>query len=156
MHSVNLKGLTLTHSLTNLEKNIHTRVINLAEASLKVCLAQAEREELKQVGLLMLISETNNPLTKIFSIFSIYLKLVFLKPYLKYKKYSIQALYGVYPTVTEPIAIYELDSDAANYMQKHVLPAFPGGANGKIRKGILRLTKLHPSLAGVVFIVHGA
>lgn len=146
----------MEYALEILEKNLHANVINVGETSLRASLARLEKDDLKQVGLLLLISEASNPLKKILSIFYIYLRIIFLKQYLKYKKCSPLALYGVYPTVTEPVAIYQLNSAAASYMHKHVLPAFPSGANGSLRNGILTVTKLHPSLAGVVLMVQGA
>ena len=66
-----------------------------------------------------------------------------------YCKYTI----GVFPDVYNPIAIYCVGTVAESYAYANILPTFPVGINGNIRKLVMKFVKFHPSIGGLVLIV---
>ncbi|PCK02552.1 MAG: hypothetical protein COA42_22070 [Alteromonadaceae bacterium] len=112
----------------------------------------ASIESGQQFGVLVRIEDRPNPIIKVFSLIVAWIKLHLLRMKLLRKGEAIIALYGVYPTVEYPIAIYLLGMKAEKYSNQHVLPAFPAGVNGRIRQGVMAIIKFHPSVAGVIIV----
>ena len=107
----------------------------------------------QSIGLLLRIAQTNNHLEKIISLLGVLLKLFYIKCLAILGRFEINASYGIYPNLDEPVAIIQLNSASAEYMYENVLPEFPPGLNGVIRKIILNSTGIHPALAGVVVVL---
>lgn len=71
---------------------------------------------------------------------------------LKRQGYDIVGRFGVYPSIEEPTIIYELNTQAEAYCNAYILPVFPQGLNGRVRRVVMRLIKCHPSTAGIILI----
>jgi len=61
--------------------------------------------------------------------------------------------YGIYPQIQNPVAVYQLDSQAENYADSYIMPPNTGGLNGFLRRMITAITKHNLSTAGVVLIL---
>jgi len=103
-----------------------------------------------EFGLLLRVDDRQNPVFKIASLILVALSLKLLTLRLRKMGLGSVTSYGVYPCVEDPVTIFELRSEAEQYIHQNVLPKFPYGLNGRIRRCIMILTRLHPSLAGVV------
>ena len=73
------------------------------------------------LGSVYSISESSNPLKKVLSILIVFIRINLLRKRLQSKGKREVCIYGVYPKLEEPVAIFELDSEASAYIYKNVL-----------------------------------
>jgi len=103
-------------------------------------------------GVLLRIDTDSNIIKKTLSLLLISLRIWILK--LKLKRYGgVVGRFCIYPSIEEPVTIYEAGTPAEHYVNQFVLPALPHGVNGKVRKLIMVLARCHPSSAGMVLVV---
>ena len=105
-----------------------------------------------EFGVLFRVVEHPNSLKKIISLVWLAVSIWLIRFRLRQVGANVQASFGVYPSVEDPVTIYELNSEAEQYINRYVLPTFPHGINGDLRKLVMKMTRLHPSLAGVVVL----
>jgi len=139
---------------TQLTEKLKINLISLDEFN---ALTKIEIKELCSVnlefGIVFEINENNNPLIKILSLIRTKLDLTMcLKRLFKSRLHRVETI-GVFPNVNNPIALYCVGTVAESYAHKNILPTFPVGINGNIRKLVMRLVKFHPSIGGIVLIV---
>ncbi len=103
-------------------------------------------------GVIVRIDTHLNVLRKTLSLALALIRIWLLSQKLKRKKYEIVGRFGVYPSIQEPITIYELNTQAEQYCNNFILPTFSPGLYGHLRKLIMKLAKCHPSTAGVLLI----
>lgn len=109
-------------------------------------------EEGSPLGVLVRVSERSGVLFKVISLLYLSIRIRVLYRQLEGQGIDIKGFYSVYPSIEQPVAIYSIGGEAEKYTHKYVLPAFPSGASGTLRTLIMKLTKLHPSVAGVVIL----
>ena len=75
--------------------------------------------------------------------------------YFKLSKNSncVISMYGVYPSIEDPVAIFPIGTKAELYANRNILPPLSGSLKGIIRSFIWRCTGLHPSIAAIVFVI---
>jgi len=102
-------------------------------------------------GVLLRNDVTPSIIKKTLSLFLTSLRIWWLS--YKFKRHnSVVGRFCVYPSIEEPVAIFELGTPAEQYINQFVLPAFPPGFNGKLRKIIMVLVQCHPSSAGIILV----
>lgn len=62
-------------------------------------------------------------------------------------------LIGVYPTLDNPVAIFELETPAADYVQRNVLPSFGSSLSASIKRLLAVLTRTDPGLSGIGLVI---
>lgn len=62
-------------------------------------------------------------------------------------------LVGIYPRLDNPTAIFELDTPAADYMQKNVLPDYGNSLSATVKRLLAMLIQADPGLAGIGLVV---
>jgi hypothetical protein len=107
----------------------------------------------EEFGIILEINENNNPLIKILSLIRTKLDLNMCSKKLLKSSLNCKSTIGVFPDVYNPTAIYCVGTLAETYAHENILPAFPAGINGNIRKLVMKLVKFHPSIGGLVLIV---
>ncbi len=60
---------------------------------------------------------------------------------------------GIYPTLKNPSVIFELDTLAADYVHRDVLPGFGSSLTATVKRLLATLIKADPSLSGIGVIV---
>jgi hypothetical protein len=93
-----------------------------------------------------------NGLFKLLRILSTAAKIFFLAIFFTRKRHFTTKIYGIYPTIEQPVVIFEMQSHAEVYVIANILPGVPSGLNGYLRLAIARLTKINPLLGGVAFV----
>lgn len=106
----------------------------------------------KQIGIVFPVANTQSTLKKIQSLLFTASKARSTSKKLAKVTGESYVSYGVYPDITHPVAIYELDSPAEEYANKYFLPPINSGLNGFLRRIIFSIIKFHPSTAGIVLI----
>jgi hypothetical protein len=97
----------------------------------------------------------SNGLIKLLRILSAFTKIRFLKIFLNRKKLFMTKTYGIYPTIEQPVVIFEMQCHAEVYVTTNILPEIPSGLSGYLRLAVTRLTKINPVLGGVAFVIRG-
>lgn len=62
-------------------------------------------------------------------------------------------LLGIYPRLDNPTAIFELNTPAADYMHKNVLPGYGSSLSATVKRLLAILIQADPGLAGVGLVV---
>lgn len=140
-------------NLSALERNLQAPVFDLggsSKAGLQRFVNACETEV--PLGVLVRVGEHPGVLHKIISLLFVSVYIRILSRQLSDKGVTVKGFYAVYPTVEQPVAIYSLGADAEQYTHKYVLPGFSSGLSGKLRLFIMKLARLHPSVAGVVVL----
>lgn len=99
------------------------------------------------------LEDGRNGLFKLLRILSTFFKIRFLHIFLARKHRFTTKAYGIYPTIEQPVVIFEMQSHAEEYVVKNILPKGPSGLNGYLRLALTRLTKINPVLGGVAFVI---
>lgn len=108
--------------------------------------------ETANFGILARIDARPTVLRKTLSLLQASIWIWSLRHKLMRQGHSVIGRFGVYPDTADPLTICELGSHAELYCNKFILPAFPIGINGRLRKFIMGLTKCHPSTAGIILV----
>jgi hypothetical protein len=143
------------HNLNALSKNLQVPLLDIAnetgqlDSMVPFTQAQANSTEF---GIILRVDERSNILSKILSLIWVAYRVRSIGLKLQRQGCMVVGSMGVYPDMSDPVTIYELDSEAEQYINRYVLPAFPEGIKGHLRKLIMKLTRLHPSIAGVVIL----
>jgi hypothetical protein len=99
------------------------------------------------------LDDGRGSLIKLLRILSTFAKIRFLCIFLARRRFFLTKAYGVYPTTGRPMIVFEMSSNAENYIVKKILPERPSGLNGYLRLWITRLTKINPVLGGVALVI---
>lgn len=62
-------------------------------------------------------------------------------------------LIGIYPTLENPVAIFELETPAADYVQRNVLPSFGSSLSASVKRLLAALIRTDPGLSGIGLVV---
>jgi O-antigen/teichoic acid export membrane protein len=80
----------------------------------------------------------------------------FVEWQLKRSSLSLEGRFAAFPDLHKPVILYALDSDAAKYATRFLLPAPASGLKGPVRSGLERWTGLPAALGGVVVVARRA
>ena len=141
-----------------LEKQMQAQIIEFNSSNTRSILDLTEKQNsnqnaISEFGILIRITSHPGFLKKIKSLFKVSFLISQISRKLNQQGYEVLAKYGVYPTVVDPVAIFELSSRAETYTNKMILPAFSSGLNGRLRRMIAQIIGFHPSIDGVVIMV---
>ncbi len=75
---------------------------------------------------------------------------------LKRSSLSVEGRFGAFPDLHQPVILYALDGDAAEYATRVLLPAPASGLKARVRSGLERWTGLPAALGGVVVVARRA
>ncbi len=103
-------------------------------------------------AILINISDTNNPLTRLIYLVKAKLQIAQYRKLFKKNGFKIIATYGVYPCKENPVAVVALDSPAEKYANARIFPIFQNDFNGILRKFIMKIIKFHPSLGCIILV----
>ena len=103
-------------------------------------------------GILVDVPIASNMIQKLLAFLLTVIKVKQLKRQVQ-KESNVKGCYGIYPTIEDPLILYPLQTTAEHYANQHILPNLNGGINGLIRRMLMKTTKCHPSIAGIVMVV---
>ena len=106
-----------------------------------------------EFGLLVRVESHKSAIKKMLSIIIVSRQLNNLSNDLKRQGFKVMRRFGVFPNINNPVTLYQLGTFAEQYTNQFVLPVFPPGINGFLRRFIMKIVKFHPSVAGVILIV---
>jgi hypothetical protein len=156
-HSQEIKGKA-TPALTRLENLLQTPVLPINfglfqtnKGNLEKLIADIPGGEL--FGILVTTQEQHNIILKTWSLIYAFLHVKKLQRKITHLSGPVLGCYGVYPQIQNPVAAYQLDSQAEKYADMYILPPNTGGLSGFLRRMITAITKHHLSTAGVVLIL---
>lgn len=125
--------------------------LNTCKSDIKELITKTSISE-NNIGLVLPFDSPKNQLVKIFYIVIYSIKIKHLSKTMS--TLSIEnKLYGVYPSISKPVAVYQLNSPAEIYANQFILPAFTNGFNGMLRRLIMRITNFHPSIDGIILVL---
>ena len=113
----------------------------------------AQSQNIKEFGILLRIEVHTSVIKKMISLYKASLQIRNLIKTVLRDGNEIVNKMGVYPNIEDPVTIYQLNSVAEKYTNRFVLPVFPQGINGVIRRLLMVYLKFHPSVAGLILVV---
>jgi len=144
--------------LSNLEQLLHTPVVTFNSGLIFMNLEGLNRRIANiaygdRYAILITTQADQNLILKTWGLLysSLYIKR--LKRKLTSTTGQVLGCYGVYPYIQNPVAIYQLDNQAENYVNEFILPPNTSGLNGFLRRIIMSITKYHLSTAGVLLVL---
>lgn len=148
---------SLTGNFNELENllDAHLYSINLKRTSSEVELLYkhiSKTTDIQPFGIVIPVDEKRGMLIKIWSLIYTARKAREVKSKLSKITHKNFACYGIYPEISNPVAIYELNSQAESYANQYLLPPIQKGLNGFLRRVIFSIIKFHPSTGGIAII----
>lgn len=146
-----------TGNFKELEKllNVQLYSINLKQVSSEISRLYehtGKAARFLQLGIIIPVDDNQGFIKKIWSLIYTARKAREVKNKLTRITGNNFASYGVYPQVSNPVAIYQLRSPAEVYANKYLLPPIKNGINGLLRRIIFAIVRFHPSTAGIIVI----
>lgn len=144
--------------LTNLEKLMHIPVLPVNSGFPGTNRRGVEKlvnsmTAGKPFGLLITTQTQQNFIIKTWGMLFSSLQIKRLKKNLSAIAVPVLGCYGIYPYIQQPVAIYQLGTQAENYVNENILPPNTGGISGLLRRIIMFITSYHLSTAGVVLVL---
>ena len=135
--------------------NVHLHSINLKQVTSEINRLYegiGKTTGIQQLGIVIPVDENQNIVKKIWSLIYTARKAREVKNNLTKITKNKFVSYGVYPQLSNPVAIYQLKSPAEEYANQYLLPPVKNGINGFLRRIIFSIVKFHPSTAGIIVI----
>jgi hypothetical protein len=136
-----------------LERCIQMSLYELAECFDNGTISNQLVDEEQNFAVLLRISPSSHPFKKIYSLLQVAIRVKRFNRSVNKDLYKVEGAYGVYPSVDDPVTVFELGGEAEKYINEQVIPPLLGGVNGFIRRLVMKITGFHPSLDGVLISV---
>lgn len=121
-------------------------------SSLQVC---RQTEELSEPYCIVFqLDEGKGVGHKLARILSTFLKIRLFRLFSSKHHALTTKVYGVYPSVENPVVIYEFQSEAERYVIDNVIPATNRNTASYLRGLVERITHINPALGGVALLMH--